>query len=72
MQSENDQKSLQVIGQEQSARVFSSCYMQGLMQCFVHNTCGKYLRAAAPAADPGTHQGGGVLQLALAKKLWFR
>ena len=31
-----------------------------------------YLRAAAPAADPGTHQGGGVLQLALAKKLWFR
>ena len=28
---------------------------------------GVYLRAAAPAADPGTQ-----LQLALAKKLWFR
>ena len=27
------------------------------------------LRAAAPAADPGTHQGAGVLQLALGKKL---
>ena len=29
--------------------------------------CLIYLRAAAPAADPGTQ-----LQLALAKKLWFR
>ena len=33
------------------------------------NKGNNYLRAAAPAADPGTHQGAGVLQLALGKKL---